>query len=288
MADYYQILGVSREASSQEIKSSFKKLALLYHPDRNPGNPGAEDKFKQINEAYQVLSDVQNKFIYDLKLNGQYLPQVPVYPQYQPQRNYTYQPEGGRPIEYPPRFTRKQIRSVYIVGTLFFVCIFLFSYFLYTYMNRKTAVMHYQQSMVYAAENKLNQAMYEINEALQFNPEYAIAHQRRGELRLIANSNYKLAYIDFENAIKYSEVPTPEMYFLRGLCLYKTGRYAQAIEDSQQAYKDEELKGSALYLRGSARKALQDYTGACDDWRKAYEAGIQEVQDSIQASCGNF
>jgi curved DNA-binding protein CbpA len=289
MADYYQILGVSRQASSQEIKSSFKKLALLYHPDRNPGNPLAEDKFKQINEAYQVLSDNNNKLIYDLKLNGQYLPQVPVYPEYQHQsrREYTDRPQAGRPAEYAPRFTKKQIRNVYIVGTLFFVCIFLFSFFLYTYMNKKTAVMHYEQAMAYAAENKLYQAMYELNEALQFNPEYALAYLRRGELHLVAGPNYKLAYADFNNAITHSQAPTPEMYFYRGLSLYKTGRYAQAIEDSRQAYKDQELKGSALYLRGSARKALHDIAGACKDWQEAYAAGVSEVKDSIQTTCGN-
>jgi tetratricopeptide (TPR) repeat protein len=290
MADYYEILGVDRQANSQEIKSSYKKLALLYHPDRNPGNPLAEDKFKQINEAYQVLSNSNNKLIYDLKLNGQYIPQVPVYPQYKPgaHRDYRYRPQQENPVEYAPRFTKRQIRNVYIVGTLFFVCIFLFSYFLYTYMNRKTAVTHYQQALAYVAENKLYPALYELNQALQYNPEYAEAYQRRGELNLVAGPNYKQAYADFNKAITYAEVPTPEMYFYRGLCLYKTGRYQQAIDDTQLAVKQEDLQGSALYLRGSARKALQDLDGACKDWRQAYSVGISEVADSIRATCGTI
>jgi curved DNA-binding protein len=63
--DYYQILGVSRSASADEIRAAYRKLALKYHPDRNPGNKQAEDKFKEMNEAYQVLSDPQKRARYD-------------------------------------------------------------------------------------------------------------------------------------------------------------------------------------------------------------------------------
>ena len=63
--DYYQSLGVSRNASEQEIKKAFRKLAQQYHPDRNPDNPAAEQKFKEINEAYTVLSDSDKRQKYD-------------------------------------------------------------------------------------------------------------------------------------------------------------------------------------------------------------------------------
>src|SRR5512133_3354039 len=63
--DYYQILGVSRTASADEIRAAYRKLALKYHPDRNPGNKQAEEKFKEMNEAYQVLSDSQKRARYD-------------------------------------------------------------------------------------------------------------------------------------------------------------------------------------------------------------------------------
>lgn len=79
--DYYQTLGIDKSASTADIRSAFKKLAMKYHPDRNPNDKAAEDKFKEINEAYQVLSDPQKKARYD-QLGSAY---------------FDYQRGGGRP-----------------------------------------------------------------------------------------------------------------------------------------------------------------------------------------------
>ncbi|MFH1836746.1 MAG: DnaJ domain-containing protein, partial [Candidatus Omnitrophota bacterium] len=63
--DYYKLLGVSKEASQDEIKSAYRKLAVKYHPDKNPGNKEAENKFKEISHAYEILGNPEKRKKYD-------------------------------------------------------------------------------------------------------------------------------------------------------------------------------------------------------------------------------
>ena len=63
--DYYDVLGVSKSASASEIKKAYRKLAIKYHPDKNPGDKQAEEKFKEAAEAYEVLSNAEKKQRYD-------------------------------------------------------------------------------------------------------------------------------------------------------------------------------------------------------------------------------
>ena len=66
MSDYYKDLGVEKTATEDEIKKAYRSMAFKYHPDRNPGDKAAEEKFKAINAAYEVLSDPTKRKNYDL------------------------------------------------------------------------------------------------------------------------------------------------------------------------------------------------------------------------------
>ena len=97
--DYYSILGVSRTATEKDIKAAFRRLARVYHPDVNPGNKGAEAKFKEINEAFEILSDPEKRKKFDqYGENWQYGDQMAEAARQQAAssgRSYTQQPGGG-------------------------------------------------------------------------------------------------------------------------------------------------------------------------------------------------
>ncbi|MGH7269172.1 MAG: DnaJ domain-containing protein, partial [Polyangiaceae bacterium] len=63
--EYYEVLSVTREVSNDELRKAYRREALKHHPDRNPGDSSAEAKFKEVNEAYQILSDAEKRRIYD-------------------------------------------------------------------------------------------------------------------------------------------------------------------------------------------------------------------------------
>src|SRR5262245_3534050 len=77
--DYYKVLGVPRNAKAEDIKKAYRRLARRYHPDVNPGDKEAEERFKQISEAFEVLSDAKKRGIYDRY--GYYSDQIPSGPE---------------------------------------------------------------------------------------------------------------------------------------------------------------------------------------------------------------
>lgn len=126
MVNYYHVLGLSENASPEEIKAAFKRLAVRYHPDKHPDRPEMEEKFKEINQAHQILSDPYEKARFDLKLKYQQF-------SHSQSRPYTYarSTPGYRPN---PRYYRTKvdyrknaIATAYAFGITFLIAIVVMS-----------------------------------------------------------------------------------------------------------------------------------------------------------------
>lgn len=118
--NYYEILGLTKTATKQQIKEAYKKAALQYHPDKNQGSKTAEEKFKLVNEAYQILSNAQKKYIFDQKLYAQtlVLKEEDKYYSLRNQTAYNYAPHFGDEGKIPKTQHNKEWS-----GFLFLFCL---------------------------------------------------------------------------------------------------------------------------------------------------------------------
>lgn len=117
MKDYYKILGCSKTSTSSEMRRLFRKKALTFHPDRNPGNSNAEKQFKEVNEAYQVLSNEEKRREYDEEVSAleelrrydevEHTPRTVTPPPYPIHRPVRYQP----PKPQTPRQTIARVKT---------------------------------------------------------------------------------------------------------------------------------------------------------------------------------
>ncbi|MEM6830400.1 MAG: DnaJ domain-containing protein [Bacteroidota bacterium] len=123
MINYYEILGVSENANTDEIKTAFKRQAVKYHPDKHQGKPEMEERFKEINEAYQILSDSYEKARFDLKLKyQQFSSSTPPYP-------YTQQQYRRRPHYEPASvdYKKNTIATLYAFGITLAIALIVMS-----------------------------------------------------------------------------------------------------------------------------------------------------------------
>lgn len=100
MITLYQLLGIAENANEAEIKAAFKKKAILYHPDKNPNNPLAEEQFKEINRAHQILGNPYLRAKYDMELKYGFVIEQTPEPQYTPPQNRPYKPYVKPKINY--------------------------------------------------------------------------------------------------------------------------------------------------------------------------------------------
>jgi curved DNA-binding protein CbpA len=269
MVDYYSILGVNPAADSTQIRAAFKQRALEYHPDRNPGNPQAEEIFKAVNEAYQVLSDPLKRARYDARIQNPsaYHAQTEAYwRDLQRQQQYTRWRARQQTSQY--RFDREYFRiqglaflTFLIIAGLCFALIHTITYFHTLKREQESAenrqkVLHihalfnagnYDEALdqVYQLRNQypLEFLFYATHDSLL----YVIRNRADEEF----NASHFLASLPYLEVLKRHEKPT-RLETLRKLavCEYQAGDFEHALVSMKQIFNQQPWNLELLYQIG--------------------------------------
>lgn len=235
MVDYYNILGIQKSAGAAELKSAYKKMAKLYHPDKNRGDKAKEERFKLINEAYQTLSDNAKRVIYDHKLDfflyqqrlkqtaaNQAPPHVdasnPYSTSYRTRPDMSEDPsQQGRHYSPPSPRKKERVSDHYILGVTLFIIIAVGCVLLGLLMNHVSAKECYKTALKKYQAEDYNHALMDLNKAIEFDEKYADAYRLRGDIKMV-QQRYALALPDYNYAIMYSETVSPALEALRDSC----------------------------------------------------------------------
>ncbi|WP_187262807.1 J domain-containing protein [Pontibacter beigongshangensis] len=236
----YTVLEVSPVATAQEIKLAYKRLAVLYHPDKNPGDAQAEERFKLISAAYQTLSNPTRRARYDQKLQYQRDRERMAqrqHPYYNPRYHYTRPPASVSERHYHnrPAHSRRFSRKDLYITITFTACILLFSLLLKVVMDHVTGEDKYKTALSYIEGGKYSSAHSLLTDAIHFLPKHADAYLTRASLEMNVYENYRAAVRDINSAILFQEDVKAETFYMRGKCHLKLENYRQAEADLLQA-----------------------------------------------------
>jgi tetratricopeptide (TPR) repeat protein len=212
LENYYQILGIKRSATAREVREAFKKMALELHPDKNPNNAKAEERFKLVNEAYQVLNDAEKRFQYNQKLDisqpifsedsGQYKS----YSEIKHEPNFSsgdYSKQGKHFAQTTETEPKKESNTFYYIIAFTLIIIIGTAATLFgKYMNHISAKEHFDKAVIYFNSGNYFYAFRECNEALEYEDSYAEVYEMKGDIRRI-QKKYKLALVEYGYAQKY-------------------------------------------------------------------------------------
>ncbi|MBY0425006.1 MAG: DnaJ domain-containing protein, partial [Cytophagales bacterium] len=276
LPNYYSILSVGRNASQDDIKSAFKKLALKHHPDRNPNDKTAEEIFKRINEAYQVLSDTEKRKNYDLKLDYESYSRRTSTPHSNPSpSNYhqsTFRPGVNQQTagkaktsgykRPSPEYMRKEEGKKWLFIATFFLVIGTGGFFFMMGMNSLAATQHYDQAKELFDGELYKEAYMQLQESLHFDQKHSPSYALRSKLRIILFDDAKGAIFDLGKAIQYSEEPSASLLYERGMLLAGAERNKEALADLEAAFALTPQADSLLFPIAKIRAfKISDYTG---------------------------
>jgi curved DNA-binding protein CbpA len=280
--NYYQILGVGPKASPEEIKAAYKRLALKHHPDVNQGSKVHEEKFKQVLEAYQTLSNTQKKDRYDVNLFYQAFTGRPASgPVAEPDPVYRGRPKTGREREREEYYRRRPQREAYreYTGPPFRERVTPHSIAL-TLLVMGTVVMLalWFGDMMNHWTAKEHLARGDFQTALRFDPEYGEAYYARFQYLKKYGTEKKQLLKDLNLAIKYSDYPPSDWYMDRSALHLSMNNPGRAIEDMKKARIVDPTNATACFFLGemyalnSPQAALAYYDTTLQMKPKHYEA----------------
>jgi curved DNA-binding protein CbpA len=252
-ANYYFILNVKRTATSPEIKAAYKRLAVIYHPDKHQGNLYFEEQFKLVNEAYQILSNPQKRAVYDLKLD--YVQQQ----QRMQEQQRAYYTQQRRPASVRERYyynrpkKQKLSRRDVQITVGFFLVLFFGILLVKLTMDAFAAKKRFSQAEELINEKNWSGAHSLLSEAIAFNPEFVEAYQKRASINQNVYQNYEAAIEDYNAVVENSDNPKPGTYFARGMCYEKLHDYKQAEASFTQAINTDKNFQQAYFKRGELR-----------------------------------
>ena len=250
MADHYQILGISDQATAIEIRAAFKKLAVLYHPDKNPGRPDMEERFKEINEAYQVLSNPYQKARYDLiRSFGTAETQYTYRPAPPPPPQYTYRRRHVAPeIDYAENWKA----TLYAFGFTFIVALVVMTVIgiksIYDGIKEEERIAkrwkNFEKAQKMYATGNLDSTFYLINQMgvldqekefdMIFFRETVISETQRFGEASFNNGQYADAIYFLEMLNKHTNIKKPELKEVLALAYLNTGNSELAVYEFTQ------------------------------------------------------
>ena len=265
VATFYDILGVSKQADANTIRHAFRSLAVKYHPDKNPGNQHAEEVFKKINAAYQVLSNPDSRAAYDLSLENPfraYTSKSNAQKRYEErkrsgeyQRQYQYRRRAGGPMDgsYSAGRSRKNPEppiKPWKAYALIAVLVGVFSIGLLGLMRALEiyeARQKYESALhIWKVSSRPDLAQKHLNTALSRDDEYQEAYALYADLG-IELGKAEEALFHAQQAFKLSEDPTAEDRFRLARCLIASGRKEEAYYHLRQGLALQPFNPWALY-----------------------------------------
>lgn len=278
MADHYETLGIPRFSPIADVKRAFKQLAMRYHPDRNPDSPEAEERFKLLGQAYEVLSDPAAKELYDQKLRNILLYWAQAMreaeQEQQPPRHRDPRYRPSKPPGYRPEPARKEPRKLkylyaYVFGGM---GVYLYLALLFAqFMDRQAALAFLDEAKVYYFEQHSAPAAAErLARAFEKNEELAEAHYLYAKILYEHYKNYQKALHHIGLALTYREEETPEETYrlLRGHC-------ARMVADYQLAETDYAF----ILVKNAAQiEVIDGWLDMCLYQRRDYPCAQEQLQ----------